>query len=150
MTIIFVCTGNTCRSPMAEAIAKYIYKDKINVLSRGIYADNISPINEKSNIILNKNNIDFNNHISKTLTVDDLKNADLILTMEKQHKNLINDVNIDENISDKVFTIYEYVSNVDKDILDPYGFDISVYESCFSELYNLISKINFNISEENI
>nr|WP_317356982.1 ribose 5-phosphate isomerase B [uncultured Tyzzerella sp.] len=159
--IIFVCTGNTCRSPMAEAIAKSLCKLKnINILSRGIFVYNSFPINENAKQILLKNNINISSHISKCITLNEIENADLILTMEKEHKNILkqfvnkanyakNNNNFKEN--NNIFTLYEYVEKKELDISDPFGSNIDIYEKCFNELYNLISKINFNnILEENM
>ena len=79
--IIFVCTGNTCRSPMAEAIAKSLckYKD-INILSRGLSVYNSVSINENAKKVLLDNNINLSSHTSKPLTIEEFENADLILT----------------------------------------------------------------------
>ena len=151
--IIFICTGNTCRSPMAEAIAKSLCKSKdINISSRGVFVYNSVPINEKAKEVLLNNNIDVPYHLSKPLTVAEFENADLILTMEKEHKNLLLQFNKTANINaNKIFTLYEYVLNKDLDVSDPFGSDISTYSKCFDELYNLISQINFNkLLEENM
>lgn len=151
--IIFVCTGNTCRSPMAEAIAKSICKsENVNILSRGIFVYDSFPINENAKIVLNNNNIDLPNHCSKPLTIEELETADLILTMEKQHKNLLLEfIKNNPVYKNKIFTLYEYVLNEDLDVKDPFGLDINTYNKCFNEIYNLISKINFNkILEEHM
>ncbi len=151
--IIFICTGNTCRSPMAEAIAKSLCKSKeINILSRGTFVYSRLPINENAKIVLEKNNINIYEHYSKPITLSEFENADLILTMEKEQKNLLLQFNKNNNIKDnKVFTLYEYVLNKDLDIKDPFGTDVNSYNDCFNEIYNLISKINFNkILEENM
>lgn len=152
--IIFVCTGNTCRSPMAEAIAKSLCKSKdISISSRGIFVYNNLDINENAKKVLLDNNINISNHISKPINISELENADLILTMEKEHKNILLKLAQTNNLSNKnkIFTLYEYVLNKDINVEDPFGNDINTYSKCFEEIYNLISKINFNnILEEKI
>lgn len=143
--IIFVCTGNTCRSPMAEAIAKNLFKDKdLNIISRGIFVYDSFPINENSKVVLKENNININEHFSKQLSLEEFEKADLIFTMEIEHKNLLKkfNKNVQEG-NEKVFTLYEYVLNKEQDIKDPFGFNLEIYKKCFEEIYFLISKINF-------
>lgn len=144
--IIFICSGNTCRSPMAEAIAKSLCNDKnINIFSRGLFVYENLPINEKSKQVLQNNDILLEKHFSNPLTIEELKNATLILTMEQSHKDFINQAISDNNINTNstIKTLYEYVLNKNLNINDPYGFEISVYEKCFDEIYSLISKIDF-------
>lgn len=149
--IIFVCSGNTCRSPMAEAIAKSLCNNKdINILSMGIFVYNNLPINENAKLVLQNNNINVSNHVSKPLTLSELESADLILTMEKEQKALLIEFAKANNIkTNNIFTLYEYTLNKDTDIKDPFGSDLTTYNECFNEIYSLVSKINFNnISEE--
>ena len=143
--IIFICTGNTCRSPMAEAIAKKLCKDTdLNIISRGIFVYDSFPINENSKNVLEKNNIDMLEHFSKQLTLEEFEKADLILTMEREHKDILGKFNEDIDNNNKVFTLYEYAVNKDKDIKDPFGFNLEIYEKCFDEIYSLMSKIDFD------
>lgn len=143
---------------MAEAIAKNLCKNKeINIFSRAIYETDGLDINEKAKIVLKNNNIDFSSHYSKCLTLDEIKNANLILTMGKEHKSFLNKVIISQksikewitdsyeiSIDNKIYTLYEYVLNKDLDINDPFGSNLEIYEKCFNEIYSLIEKINFD------
>lgn len=151
MNILFVCTGNTCRSPMAEGIFKSLLKDKnidnINVGSAGISAFEGDIANEKAIYALKNKGIDIGEHKSRQLTMEIIKNSDLVLTMTTGHKRMI--VNALPDYSSKVFTIKEYVhisNNEDLtgknlDIADPYGLDYKIYEKCAEEIEENLKKI---------
>lgn len=140
--LFFICTGNTCRSPMAEVIAKSFCKNEnLNIFSRGILG-NYSPASEFSIQAAFSNGLDLSNHKSKTISEQEISQANIILTMTNEHKDLL--LYICPNAKNKIFTIYEYVLNEDKDISDPFGLDLSYYKNCFDELNYLISKIDFD------
>ena len=86
--ILFVCTGNTCRSPMAEAILKNKNLDRIEVRSAGVYAANGSEASAHAQRVLDEKGIE-HHHQSSLLTKDEVDWADLILTMTASHKTAI-------------------------------------------------------------
>ena len=72
MNIYFICTGNTCRSPMAEAILKSKNLDNVSVRSAGIYAMEGGEMSENAKQALANEGI-FHNHISHSVTPEDLQ-----------------------------------------------------------------------------
>lgn len=89
-SVLFVCTGNSCRSPMAEGLLKKILKDLdkgyIEVRSAGIGAmDDLAPTDETIEV-MRQEGIDLSGYRSKKLTDDLIKNSDLILVMEETHR----------------------------------------------------------------
>ncbi|MDE6182491.1 MAG: low molecular weight protein arginine phosphatase [Eubacteriales bacterium] len=139
--VFFVCTGNTCRSPMAEVLAKSICENEdIFIASRGILG-NGSPASQDALEAVLRFKLDLANHKSKTISKEELETATLILTMTKEHKELIA-YSFPEH-SEKIFTLYEYVLNEEKDIQDPFGCDFATYMNCAKEIKSLIEKIDF-------
>ena len=142
-SIVFVCTGNTCRSPMAEALFKDIIKEKggmdeFEVSSRGVYAFSGDPSSRQAIEVMKKEfGIDMQQHRAKVLDGSDIIGAYLVLTMTMHHKDMILDIY--PEASDKIYTIKEYAQveddtefdsdtdvEGDTDISDPFGGDYQI------------------------
>lgn len=136
--ILFVCTGNTCRSPMAEAILKSKQIDGLEVKSAGIYAATGSEASAHARKVLEDHQID-HNHSSNMLNIDSVRWADLILTMTISHKNAI--LQQYPDAAAKVFTLKEFTGeNYDVDVVDPFGGNLAIYQETYQELEKLITK----------
>ncbi len=135
MNIIFVCTGNTCRSPMAEGYFRDLCDKaniEINISSAGIAAGNGMRTSQNSINALKKYDIDISELRSSPLTLDDLEKNDLIITMGNSHKAQIV-YNVPESES-KIHLLLEYMDCPNDDVADPFGGNQEIYNACFAEM----------------
>jgi len=148
--IIFVCTGNTCRSPMAEGILEHLIENNIELknefdcISTGLYAFNGDPVHPNAYSVLKTDyNIDISKHRAMVLNKSHLEEAFLVLTMTQKHKEMIFDIYPEFEKSDKIMTIKEFVEpdGDDLDIKDPFGQNVETYRKCASEIKSALDKV---------
>lgn len=143
--IIFVCTGNTCRSPMAETIYKSLaFEGAPGVFSRGLVVLFPEPSNPKAELVLKNHDLRLEGHAATQLVAEDISAKTLLLTMTISQKTTIAS---DYGRSPHVYTLKEYVGE-DGEIVDPYGGDLMDYEKCYAELYRLVKKLVLRLNEE--
>jgi len=140
MNVLFVCTGNTCRSPMAEAIFNHMQKSSNNIaFSRGTNVFVEESMNDKAKVALEKMDIFDCSHVSKQINEDDIKFADLVLTMTSSHKMLLKSKF--PKYSNKICTLSEKAYGKDKSISDPYGQTQEIYDMCANEIKTAIEML---------
>ena len=138
MKILFVCTGNTCRSAMAAVMLNDItVKNDLNVLidSAGVFAEVGGKAGDEAMAAMERRGIDLSGHRTKPLTDELIDMADVILVMTEAHKQLVESV-----AKGKVHTLLEYAGG-EGDISDPYGGDAEEYERTASEIYDALVDI---------
>ena len=140
MKVLFVCTANTCRSPMAEEIFNKINNDSnIEAKSAGIVIVPGSFVTENSRELIKEElNVDIKNKEAIQLNESMLQESDIILTMTEYGRDFIKDNY--PNYKDKVFSICEY-AGVKGEITDPYGSTVSVYNKTYKELEDIVTII---------
>src|SRR3954464_8627099 len=128
MNLLFVCSGNTCRSPMAEALARKVAERRgiadVSVSSAGTNAwDNI-PATDEALLVGMERGVDLTGHRARKLTPEIVSEADLIFVMTPGHLERVPAL----GGRGKVHVMDEYTSGTTNTCLtDPYGGDLDAY-----------------------
>jgi protein-tyrosine-phosphatase len=142
--VLFVCTGNTCRSVMAhalleKALREEAYASTLEVDSAGVAPFPGSPPTAEALTVLQERGIDFSHYRSQSLTDAQIQEADLILVMTAMHRRTV--VERCPSAAHKVFLLAEYAGEPPRDIQDPLGRSLQEYSRLASDLELLLNKI---------
>lgn len=129
MNILFVCTGNTCRSPMAEGYLDSLKLPNVKAESRGIAAEGGSLSQNALSVMLEKG-IDLRDNVSAQLNSSDLIWADKILYMSPSHRTVLS-----------YYVPTEKLFMLGNGISDPYGGDLDIYRKCRDEIFAAIDSL---------
>jgi protein-tyrosine phosphatase len=148
MKVLFVCTGNTCRSCMAEAIFNtFSNTDNMIAYSAGISVIPGSMTSFNSAQVVKKHlDLDISKRKAIQLTEDIMKSVDLIFTMTKYIKNTL--THTFPEFEYKIFTLKGFVSHKDEDVVDPFGGNITDYEFTYKDLKNSIFTLLNKLKED--
>lgn len=144
--ILFVCTGNICRSPMAEGLLQHALAGQsgplrsLKVLSAGVAARPGEPISENSVLALKRTGIDIRGQRSRALTQELLDNALAVFCMTEAHRSIIQ---MQAQPAPKhLYLFREFLSPpAEIEIGDPFGGPIKVYEACRDEMVEAVPSL---------
>jgi protein-tyrosine-phosphatase len=144
--LLFVCTGNICRSPMAEGLFRRLLRERrlpdvVQVRSAGFIAVPGNPATHLAALVAKEYGVDLSQHRAQPLTSSLIREADLILVMEPGHRWEL--LHHHQEIASKVFLLRHFArsGNHHRAIADPYGLDLETYRSCFEEIRECVESL---------
>jgi len=143
MNVLFVCTGNTCRSPMCEGYLRSLCEKSgrtdIHAASAGLSAHPGDPASLHAREVMRQYSADISGHAARGVDSSAVSQADLILAMTGSHlKNLRSAF---PEAADKVRLLLEYADQPGADVPDPFGGSFQMYDSCFRKMKQAIDNL---------
>jgi protein-tyrosine phosphatase len=149
--LLFVCTGNTCRSPLAEAIARHEAARRnwttVECRSAGILAAEGDPASEGARIVAGRRGIDLDDHRAANITPELIAWADLVIGMSESHLRVACDLGAGEKAALLTgFLPEEHPAHLGP-VVDPVGRDTAAYEETWELIEDSIRSLFDRLSQ---
>jgi protein-tyrosine-phosphatase len=144
--ILFVCTGNTCRSPLAEGFLKKLLKEHsfggVEVGSAGLAALPGSSASSHAEKVALESSVSLDEHKARLVNAELITRADLILVMEPGHRQQLLDRY--PRASDKIYLLRHFARHGSRErgIPDPYGTNLDAYRFCFEDIKECVESLH--------
>ena len=146
--VLFVCTGNSCRSVMAKYLMQDLLKkagiDQVRVDSAGVFAHEGMPSTRETQQVLKEVGVDCSGHFARVVTPEMVKNSEVVLVMEQFHLEEV--LRRMPSAKGKVHLLKAYGRDLhepqlQQDIADPIGKPLEVYEVCCAQIRDEVERV---------
>ena len=139
--VLFICTGNVCRSPMAEGLLRHMAGDRVKVASAGLGAGHGQPPSAHAIEVLRKEGIDIADIRSQPVSAHLLQQADYIFTMTRDHLDMLLLLFPEMASKTRLLRFEEAAKGGRADVTDPIGGTRATYESCKADIQRAMSHV---------
>ena len=139
--VLFICTGNVCRSPMAEGLLRHMVGDRVKVASAGLGAGHGQPPSAHAIEVLGKEGIDIADIRSQPVSAHLLQQADYIFTMTRDHFDMLLLLFPEMASKTRLLRFEEAAKGGRADVTDPIGGTRATYESCKADIQRALSHV---------